>query len=97
MQAHFVGYDGLPSDWYLRLVGEGAKMLRGQRSVTTVNSHQAVTMSKDACGQGIVFPYICVNSRVFAAEFPILQLQQEASYDGNSIRVERGTGTPVSR
>ncbi|HVX16293.1 MAG TPA: glycoside hydrolase family 71/99-like protein [Pirellulales bacterium] len=28
---HFVTYDGLPSDWYLRLAGEGAKMLRGQR------------------------------------------------------------------
>ncbi len=24
-QAHFEGYDGLPSDWYLRLVGEGAE------------------------------------------------------------------------
>ncbi len=28
-QAHFVSYDGLPSDWYLRLVGEGARILRG--------------------------------------------------------------------
>lgn len=27
-QAHFLGYEGLPPDWYLRLVGEGAKMLR---------------------------------------------------------------------
>lgn len=33
-EGHFVGYEGLPSDWYLRLVGEGAKMLRGQRPVT---------------------------------------------------------------
>lgn len=33
-QAHFVGYEGLPSDWYLRLVGEGARMLRGQRPLT---------------------------------------------------------------
>lgn len=33
-QAHFVGYDGLPSDWYLRLVGEGARMLHGQRPLT---------------------------------------------------------------
>jgi hypothetical protein len=30
-EAHFVGYDGLPSDWYLRLVGEGTRMLRGER------------------------------------------------------------------
>ena len=28
-QAHFLGYEGLPSDWYLRLTGEGIQMLRG--------------------------------------------------------------------
>jgi hypothetical protein len=33
-QGHFVGYEGLPSDWYLRLVGEGARMLRGERPIT---------------------------------------------------------------
>lgn len=33
VQGHFVGYEGLPSDWYLRLVGEGERMLRGQRPV----------------------------------------------------------------
>ncbi len=27
-QAHFLGYEGLPPDWYLRLVGAGAKLLR---------------------------------------------------------------------
>jgi len=27
-QAHFLTYEGLPSDWYLRLVGLGEKMLR---------------------------------------------------------------------
>lgn len=32
-QARFVGYDGLPSDWYLRLVGEGARMLREKRVI----------------------------------------------------------------
>jgi hypothetical protein len=31
VQGHFVGYEGLPSNWYLRLVGEGARMLRGER------------------------------------------------------------------
>lgn len=31
VQAHFVGYEGLPSDWYLRLIREGKRMLRGQR------------------------------------------------------------------
>lgn len=34
-QARFVDYDGLPSDWYLRLVGEGARMLRGRRPITS--------------------------------------------------------------
>ena len=34
-QAHFVGYEGLPSDWYLRLVGEGARMLHGKRPLTS--------------------------------------------------------------
>ena len=33
-QARFVGYEGLPSDWYLRLVGEGAKMLRKERPIS---------------------------------------------------------------
>jgi hypothetical protein len=31
---HFVGYEGLPSDWYLRLTGEGIRMLRGQRPLS---------------------------------------------------------------
>ena len=30
----FVTYEGLPSDFYLRLTGEGAKLLRGERPVT---------------------------------------------------------------
>jgi hypothetical protein len=33
MQAHFVGYEGLPSDWYFRLVGAGAQMLHSNRPV----------------------------------------------------------------
>jgi hypothetical protein len=33
-QAHFVGYEGLPSDWYLRLTAEGIKMLRKQRPLS---------------------------------------------------------------
>jgi len=28
VEGHFVGYEGLPSDWYLRLVGEGGRRLR---------------------------------------------------------------------
>jgi hypothetical protein len=28
VQARFLGFDGLPSDWYLRLVGEGTRRLR---------------------------------------------------------------------
>ena len=31
MQAHFETFDGLPSDWYLRLTGEGLKVIRGER------------------------------------------------------------------
>jgi hypothetical protein len=34
VEAHFVGYEGLPSDWYLRLVGEGSRMLQGKRPIT---------------------------------------------------------------
>ena len=30
-QGHFVTYDGLPADWYLRLTREGAKVIRGER------------------------------------------------------------------
>jgi hypothetical protein len=30
-QATFTTYEGLPADWYLRLTGEGAKALRGER------------------------------------------------------------------
>jgi hypothetical protein len=30
-QARFVTYDGLPSAWYLRLTGEGSKVIRGER------------------------------------------------------------------
>jgi len=32
-QGHFVTYDAMPSDWYLRLVGEGTKMLRDKRAI----------------------------------------------------------------
>jgi hypothetical protein len=32
-QGHFVGLEGLPSDWYLRLVGEGARRLRQKQSI----------------------------------------------------------------
>jgi hypothetical protein len=32
-QGHFVGYDGLPSDWYLRLVGEAARRLRAKQPI----------------------------------------------------------------
>ncbi len=32
-QAHFLGYEGLSSDWYLRLVGEGTRLLREKKPV----------------------------------------------------------------
>jgi hypothetical protein len=32
-QGHFVGYDGLPSDWYLRLIGEAAQRLRDKQPI----------------------------------------------------------------
>jgi hypothetical protein len=33
-RGNFVGYDGLPSDWYLRLVKEGGRMIRAERPIT---------------------------------------------------------------
>jgi hypothetical protein len=33
-QARFTTYEGLPSDWYLRLTGEGSKLLRSERKAT---------------------------------------------------------------
>lgn len=33
-QARFQTYEGLPSDWYLRLTGAGAELLRGERKPT---------------------------------------------------------------
>jgi hypothetical protein len=33
-QAHFVTYEGMPADWYLRLTGEGAKVLTGESANT---------------------------------------------------------------
>lgn len=33
-QARFLTYEGLPPDWYLRLTGEGAKVIRGERKST---------------------------------------------------------------
>jgi hypothetical protein len=33
VQAHFVSYEGMPTDWYLRLVGEGTRLLRAKQPV----------------------------------------------------------------
>jgi hypothetical protein len=33
---YFVTYDGLPSDWYLRLTGAGSKMIRGDAAFSNV-------------------------------------------------------------
>ncbi len=32
-RGYFVGYEGLPSDWYLRLVGEAARRLRTREPI----------------------------------------------------------------
>jgi hypothetical protein len=32
-QGHFISYEGMPSDWYLRLIGEGTRRLRDKRPV----------------------------------------------------------------
>lgn len=33
VEGKFATYDGLPSDWYLRLTGEGTKVIRGERPI----------------------------------------------------------------
>jgi hypothetical protein len=33
-QAHFVGFEGMPSDWYLRLLDAGIQMLRGRKPIS---------------------------------------------------------------
>lgn len=33
-QANFANLEGLPSDWYLRLTGEGARVIRGERKAS---------------------------------------------------------------
>jgi len=39
-----ITFDGLPPEWYLRLTGEGSKLIRRQASPPVeCNSHQAVT------------------------------------------------------
>ena len=30
-QGHFQTFEDLPSDWYLRLTGEGSRLIRGER------------------------------------------------------------------
>jgi len=34
-QGYFVTYEGMPTDWYLRLTAEGSKMLAGERPITS--------------------------------------------------------------
>jgi hypothetical protein len=33
VETHFVGYEGLPSDWYLRLVGEASRRLKNREPI----------------------------------------------------------------
>ena len=38
--AKFIGYEGLPSDYYLRLTGLGARLLRGEITATPVQPEE---------------------------------------------------------
>jgi hypothetical protein len=36
-KSQFVTYEGLPSDFYLKMVGEGAELIRGERKLSDEN------------------------------------------------------------
>jgi hypothetical protein len=37
-ESRFVTYDGLPPDFYLKMVGDGAKLIRGEKSLSDLNA-----------------------------------------------------------
>ena len=47
----FLTYEGLPSDWYLRLTGEGARLIRGDRNPGISNPDRTPEMLGIASGQ----------------------------------------------
>jgi len=47
-KSKFVSYDGLPGDFYLKVVGRGTKLIRGETVAASVWSEQASSRSADA-------------------------------------------------
>jgi hypothetical protein len=50
VKSKFVTYDGLPSDYYLKMVGAGAKLIRGETLKEAMPKGASFSSQKDGAG-----------------------------------------------